>query len=407
MITDLILIHGFWSSPATWDSLAPRIADDPDLKNPRIHRFGYRSPRIRLPGLPSRIPAYDDIVQVIPEYLETHIPNPRARIAIVTHSQGGLILQRFLAWMLQEGRGRDLRRIRLIVMLACPNEGSEYLHSIRAVAGFAHHPQAKALRVLDADVGDARRIILRQIINASTLDERNCQIPFHVYSGDSDNVVRRESAQSVFPNTGVLPGDHFSILDPDAPGSLTLPVLKRLLVGPTGELPASSSDPTVDTPPNLSQDKGDIQIETIAANARPRQRYLAIDFEAPPAQTANAYHLQLRALEQALDRVVPGAFRDPRIGTEAVSAASAALRSVRPLVDAVTATAEEEMQPSERFELQRLDGTLRRQYAGVSDRLTALTDVAREADAEPVCRHLKAEGVALIATGAQAISRVT
>ena len=55
---------------------------------------------------------------------------------MVTHSQGGLILQRYLAWMLGEGRGRELTTIRLIVTLSCPNEGSEYLSSIRAVAAW-------------------------------------------------------------------------------------------------------------------------------------------------------------------------------------------------------------------------------------------------------------------------------
>jgi hypothetical protein len=216
------------------------MSEDPDLGMLRFHRFSYLSPKFRLPGLPSRIPDYDDIAQTLPTYLDTDIPEPTAKIAILTHSQGGLILQRFLAWMLAEGRGRDLARIRLIVMLACPNEGSEYLRSIRAMTGFGRHPQAKALRVLDADVGEARRIVLRQIINATTVDDRHCPIPFYVYSGSADNVVRRESAQSVFPKTGVLPGDHFSILNPNMDGSITLPALKKLFLSKIVEQPPNS-----------------------------------------------------------------------------------------------------------------------------------------------------------------------
>ena len=38
-------------------------------------------------------------------------------MAIVTHSQGGLILQRSLTWMLHKRRGRELARIPSIVML--------------------------------------------------------------------------------------------------------------------------------------------------------------------------------------------------------------------------------------------------------------------------------------------------
>jgi pimeloyl-ACP methyl ester carboxylesterase len=195
---DLVLIHGFWSSPATWDRLINRMRDDPDLGGLRIHAFGYESPKLRWPGSPVRIPDYDDIAQSLPAYLAAHAPGTTG-IAVVTHSQGGLILQRFLAWMLIEGRGRELVRLRLAVMLSCPNEGSEYLRSIRAVIGFGHHPQAGQLDVLSREVGEARRIVLRQIVSATAVDDRHCPIPVYVYSGRSDNVVRRESAQSVFP----------------------------------------------------------------------------------------------------------------------------------------------------------------------------------------------------------------
>jgi acylglycerol lipase len=227
--TDLVLIHGFWSSPTTWDQLTTRMREDPDLRGLHIHAFPYESPKLRLPGSPARIPDYNDIAQSLPAYLATHTQGT-APVAIVTHSQGGLILQRYLAWMLNEGRGRELGRIQLIVMLSCPNEGAEYLRSIRAVTGFSHHPQAGQLDVLDREVGEARRIVLRQIVNATALDDRHCPIPVYVYSGRTDNIVLRESAQSVFPNAEVLPGDHFTILDPATPGHLTLPTLKRHLL---------------------------------------------------------------------------------------------------------------------------------------------------------------------------------
>ncbi len=34
--TDLVLIHGFWSSPATWDRLTTRMREDPDLRDLRV-----------------------------------------------------------------------------------------------------------------------------------------------------------------------------------------------------------------------------------------------------------------------------------------------------------------------------------------------------------------------------------
>jgi pimeloyl-ACP methyl ester carboxylesterase len=228
MRPDLVLIHGFWSSPATWDRLIHRMRQDDEFAGLSIHTFRYESPKLRWPGSPVRIPDYDDIAQSLPAYLSANAPGTTP-IAIVTHSQGGLILQRFLAWMLAEGRGRELARIRVIVMLSCPNEGSEYLRSIRAITGFGHRPQARQLNVLDRDVGEARRIVLRQIVNATVVDDRHCPIPVFVYSGRTDNIVLRESAQSMFPYAEVLPGDHFSILDPDTPGHLTVPTLKRHL----------------------------------------------------------------------------------------------------------------------------------------------------------------------------------
>jgi pimeloyl-ACP methyl ester carboxylesterase len=239
---DLVLIHGFWSSPATWDRLISRLRDDPSLAGLRIHAFGYESPKLRWPGSPARIPDFDDVAQSLPAYLAAHTPGT-APVAIVTHSQGGLILQRFLAWMLTEGRGRELAQIRLAVMLSCPNEGSEYLRSIRAAAGFGHHPQASQLDVLGREVGEARRIVLRQVVSAAAIDDRHCPIRVFAYSGRSDNVVHRESAQSVFPSAEVLPGDHFSILDPGAPGNLTEPTLRRHLLETL-----TSSSPAADRP---------------------------------------------------------------------------------------------------------------------------------------------------------------
>lgn len=114
---DLVFIHGFWSSAATWARLVARLREDESLAGLRVHLFEYESPK--LPSLPSwrtRIPDYDDIAQSLPSFLEANTRNG-APLIIVTHSQGGLILQRFLAWMLTRGRGRALARISSIVML--------------------------------------------------------------------------------------------------------------------------------------------------------------------------------------------------------------------------------------------------------------------------------------------------
>ena len=221
----VVLVHGFWSSPDTWDRLATVWENEPRLSGFTWHRVRYESPRVSLPWQPTRIPDYDDIAQSLRPFLLAHAPT--GDIAFVTHSQGGLIVQRYLAWMLNEGRGRDLARIRSIVMLACPHEGSDYLRSIRSVLGFRFHPQAGQLELLDRHVAAARRTVLNQIVHAAAVNERTCPIPIHVYAGRTDRVVTRVPAQSAFPAAGVLPGSHFSILDPGYAGSLTAATVQR------------------------------------------------------------------------------------------------------------------------------------------------------------------------------------
>ena len=217
----LVTIHGFWSSPETWERLNAKWRADNKLDGLRIEPFEYSSPKKpRLPFSPTRIPDYDDIAQTLATRYRVQLAEVSA-IAIVTHSQGGLILQQFLTWMLDQGYGRELARIRTIVMLACPNAGSQYLRSIRHVLGFGRHAQAGSLEVLNRRVADTHRNVIRKIVNATGVDDHQCRIPFHVYAGASDKIVPAASAQGAFPDAMELAGDHFSILDPAAPGNGT------------------------------------------------------------------------------------------------------------------------------------------------------------------------------------------
>jgi pimeloyl-ACP methyl ester carboxylesterase len=226
----LVTIHGFWSSPETWKRLSTNWQADEQLHGLQIHPFGYDSPkRPHLPFSATRVPDYDDIAQTLATEYTVALAD-ETDIAIVAHSQGGLILQRFLAWMLQQGRGRELARIRSIILLACPNGGSEYLRSIRQILGFGRHPQAGSLEVLDRRVADTQRTVLQSIVNATGVDDHQCRIPLHVYAGSSDQVVAAASAQGAFPGASTLAGDHFSILDPASPGNRTAETVKHHLI---------------------------------------------------------------------------------------------------------------------------------------------------------------------------------
>ena len=223
----LITIHGFWSSPATWERLNEAWRADEELRGLRIHPFGYPSPKKpRLPFSVTRVPDYNDIAQTLATEYATVLAGA-SDMVVVTHSQGGLILQRFLAWMVSEGRARELSRIRSAVMLACPNGGSEYLESLRRALGYRRHPQAGSLQVLDRQVADTQRTMLQRIVNATIVDDHQCRIPFHVYAGSSDEIVKAASAQAAFPGASTIAGNHFTILDPAAPGNRTAEIVKH------------------------------------------------------------------------------------------------------------------------------------------------------------------------------------
>jgi pimeloyl-ACP methyl ester carboxylesterase len=238
----LVTVHGFWSNPATWDRLCAVWRADDELEGLEIQGFGYPSPRKpRLPFSWTRVPDFADIAQMLATEYTTSLGRSSS-IAFVTHSQGGLILQRFLAWMINEGRAQELARVRTIVMLACPNGGSQYLASVRHALGYGRHPQAADLEILSKQVADTQRAVLARIVHASGVDDHHCRIPFHVYAAGSDAIVSAASAQAAFPGAGTLAGNHFTILDPAAPGNRTADVIKAHILTDLGKRPPRPSN---------------------------------------------------------------------------------------------------------------------------------------------------------------------
>src|SRR5208282_2303003 len=130
------------------------------------------------------------------------------------------------------------------------NNGSQYLATVRHMFGFGRHPQAGRLDVLDKQVADTQRAVLRRVVNATGVDDGQCRIPFHVYAGSSDNIVTVPSAQGAFPGALTLAGNHFTILDPAAPGNRTAVTVKHHILTdiaagdtrPEQESPAAPAD---------------------------------------------------------------------------------------------------------------------------------------------------------------------
>ncbi|MDR3083166.1 MAG: alpha/beta hydrolase, partial [Streptomyces sp.] len=207
----MVFVHGLFSSPKTWDAFVELLDSDEELSFASALRFGYASPKFRIRP-DRRIPNFNDLAGQLKAFVE-HRTKGYDRLVLVAHSQGGLVVQRYLAQMLAQGRGQELARIRGVLLFACPNDGSGFALSLRT-SWWQPNPQERALRPFDEQVKDAHRTVIGQVVNATVSGPSTSPIPFRVYGGTEDNVVVRASAQGAFPDVAMLPGDHFGIIQP-------------------------------------------------------------------------------------------------------------------------------------------------------------------------------------------------
>jgi pimeloyl-ACP methyl ester carboxylesterase len=241
----VVFVHGLFSSARTWSALGALMREDGALGDFDRFEFEYWSPFFKFNPL-RRIPNYTAIADTLLTFLETRTSDYR-KIVLVTHSQGGLIVQRYLARRLASGHGEELGRIRQVVMYACPNNGSQVLLGLRKYAKFWVNPQERALRPFNEEIHDTRRIVHLQVVSATTTTTSTAQIPVAVYAGNMDDIVPLPTAQDVFPDAAALPGDHFTIIRPDSADHLSYLALRRHLlhlVGPRHNVPDQVSGMT-------------------------------------------------------------------------------------------------------------------------------------------------------------------
>ncbi len=229
LVLGVVFVHGILSEPAMWDSFAELIDGDEDLKRAdvRVLRFGYATGAVQVHPL-RVLPSLDTVADSLKEFLATEAGGFE-RLVLVGHSQGGLVIQRCLVRMLAEGRGSELERIKRVVLLACPNTGSQFLLGLRRGL-LQRNPQEKALRPFDEQLADTRRTLMRDIVHATEVSARSCPIPFSVYAGESDGVVTPASARDTFPDAAALPGDHTSIARPTSREHRTYTTVRRLIL---------------------------------------------------------------------------------------------------------------------------------------------------------------------------------
>ncbi|PVC97768.1 hypothetical protein DBP19_06805 [Streptomyces sp. CS090A] len=232
----MVFIHGFNSSAEMWDPLLSRMRPDEGLRDVTALPFSYDT-RLWQPSPLRQIPSFDTVADSLKEFLVTEAER-FDHLMLVCHSQGGLVAQRSLTRMLVEGRGKDMARILRVVLLACPNNGSQLGMTLRR-AVLPRNKQEQQLRPLDQQITDTQRTVLRDLVNAREVTERTCPIPFSVYAGETDNVVTPASALGAFPDASVLPGDHSGIVRTER----CFATLRRLMLSALVTGTAAGQDP--------------------------------------------------------------------------------------------------------------------------------------------------------------------
>jgi pimeloyl-ACP methyl ester carboxylesterase len=217
------------------------FGDDPDLAHLAFERFTYSTPKV-LWRLNRAAPDLDTVARQFRVFLDASVGGTSA-IAIVAHSLGGLVVQRYLSQMVSEGAGLELQRIRRLILLATPNTGSDFLLSTRRIAlPLTRQTLERALRPFDVDVSIAHSTVMNRIVHASGIDANQCKIPVVAYAGATDNVVKVASAFGAFRESGVLPGDHRSIVRPESPQDVGYQAIKRDLLRALGSATTVQAD---------------------------------------------------------------------------------------------------------------------------------------------------------------------
>lgn len=210
----VLFLHGFCSAADTWgDMLRILEADSRITERYDLASYSYATKLVEFNPL-ARIPELKELGQ----QLATEIDSPQYRgrpLTLVGHSQGGLIIQSYLAALTDDGAAEKLRNVRQAIFFATPSEGSTIGSTLRSlVFGLFSNSQERTLRVLNGDVADIRAKVRERIVDASTDSDREWRVPIHAFYGLRDNVVLRPSATSVFSNSKALDGTHLDIHKP-------------------------------------------------------------------------------------------------------------------------------------------------------------------------------------------------
>jgi hypothetical protein len=240
----VVFIHGLFSRAKTWGRMQELVEADPELAGlAAVRLFSYESRPFRF-NPARRVAEIDDIADRLHTYLHTDLRDAES-VILVSHSMGGLVVQRFLARTLARARGRDLARISRIVLFCCPNQGSDFALMIRQLARFWRHPHEQELRPFSRAVMEAQQAVLDRVVHAEGRSDTECRIPIRAVSAMYDNIVHPVIATSVCTSSSMVDGDHFSAIKPASADASSYLVLKAELLAPESLLadPAAADRP--------------------------------------------------------------------------------------------------------------------------------------------------------------------
>jgi hypothetical protein len=83
------------------------------------------------------------------------------------------------------------------------------------VSRILFNPQEKCLRVLNPEVDAMMAIVGQRLVGAEERGKNCWPVPMHAFWGLQDNVVQEASARGPFEAADPLPGDHFSVIQPE------------------------------------------------------------------------------------------------------------------------------------------------------------------------------------------------
>ena len=163
-----------------------------------------------------RIPRLAEIANGLDALLRSNRFSAFNDITLVGHSQGGLVIHAYLAAKLRDGKSEELHRIREVMTIATPHQGSTILSAPRQVFyTFVGNPQELALRVHDPEMGQILSDVDERIESIEPGNVRGWPIPIHCFNGQQDGVVLEVSARGPFDHLTSIPGDHFTVVRPD------------------------------------------------------------------------------------------------------------------------------------------------------------------------------------------------